>query len=50
LFTADEVLKMRQDLNEKQPRLEVMTEETDLLMKKIEEESREVVEPKQAQI
>jgi len=35
LFTADEVLKMRQDLKEKQPRLQIMTQETDLLMQQI---------------
>ena len=50
LFTADEVLKMRQDLKEKQPRLQIMTQETDLLMQQIQRESEEVVEPKQAQI
>ena len=50
LFTADEVQKMRQDLNEKQPRLEQMTRETDLLMQQIERESTQVVAPKQAQI
>jgi len=50
VFTADQVLKMRQDLNEKQPRLEHMTQETDLLMQQIERESTEVVEPKQAVI
>ena len=50
LATAEEVQKMRQDLNEKQPRLEQMTVETDLLVLQIEKESTEVVEPKQAQI
>jgi len=50
LFTADEVQKMRQDLNEKQPRLVQMTEETDYLMEQIEKESTQVVAPKQAQI
>jgi dynein heavy chain, axonemal len=32
LSTAEEVQKMRQDLNEKQPQLELMTVETDRLM------------------
>lgn len=50
LFTAAEVQKMRQDLNEKQPRLEVMTRETELLMQQIERESTLVVAPRQAQI
>jgi len=46
LFTAQEVSKMQQDLNDKQPKLEQMTIETDQLMVKIEKEQREVVEPK----
>ena len=50
LFTAEEVHKMQQDLSEKQPRLEQMTIETDILMEKIQKESREVVEPKKQQI
>jgi dynein heavy chain len=50
LFTAEEVEKMREELNEKQPRLEQMTVETDLLMQQIEQESSQVVAPKQAQV
>ena len=33
LFTAEQVLKMRQDLKEKEPKLVKMTQETDVLMK-----------------
>jgi len=50
LQTAEEVTKMQIDLNEKQPRLEEMTIETDALMVKIQKESKEVVEPKKIQI
>lgn len=50
LFTAEEVGKMQQDLNDKQPKLAQMTIETDILMEKIQKESKEVVEPKKIQI
>ncbi len=50
LFTANEVHKMQQDLNEKQPILEEMTIQTDMMMEKITKESNEVVEPKKIQI
>ena len=33
LFTAEQVLKMRQELKEKEPKLVKMTQETDVLMK-----------------
>jgi hypothetical protein len=41
---------MQLDLNEKQPKLEIMTAEADTLLEKIQRESREVVEPKKVQI
>ena len=50
LSTAEVVRHMQQELGEKQPRLEEMTEEADVLMQQIKKESTEVVEPKQAQI
>ena len=50
ISTRQQVLKMQQEVNEKQPKLEEMTEEADLLMQQIKQESAEVVEPKQAQI
>jgi len=50
LSTAEEVTKMQINLNDKQPRLEQMTVETDALMVKIQKESKEVVEPKKIQI
>ena len=46
VFTAEEVSKMQEDLNEKQPKLIQMTAETDELLAKIQKESDEVVEPK----
>ena len=41
---------MQIDLNDKQPKLAQMTIETEILMLKIEKESREVVAPKKAMI
>jgi hypothetical protein len=37
---------MQQEVNEKQPKLEEMTAEADVLMQQIKKESTEVVEPK----
>jgi len=48
LSSADAVQKLRQALSEKQPRLEQMSKEADLLMVQIEKESVEVVEPRKA--
>ena len=50
LSSAGAVQKLRQALREKQPRLEQMSKEADLLMAQIEKESVEVVEPKKALI
>jgi dynein heavy chain len=50
LSTAEEVAKMQRDIEEKQPLLAVMTQETDVLMVQIEKEQREVVAPRQVLI
>ena len=46
ICTANDVERIREDINEKQPKLRQMTIDAEELIEKIQRESEEVVEPK----